>query len=409
MKLRERDIAALRLPPGKTDALYFDDDVPGFALRLRAGGSGSWVFQYRVGTKQRRMTFGSIGSITAAKARAQAIKLYAQTKLGRDPVGEKNAATELANETVGAMLPLYLARQKERLRPRALVEVERHLLVHAKRLHGLALAKLARRDVAAVLTAVASVKSGATANRVRASLSGFFAWAIREGLIDANPTAWTERRDEISRSRVLTDSELSEIWAALKGDFYGAIVRLLLLTGARREEIGALRWSEVDLDQALISLPAERVKNKRPHTIPLSEPALAILKAQRPLFMPDGSACDTVFARVSRGFSNWADGKRDLDQRINEARQTDGQAAMPSWVVHDFRRAISTVMHERLGIMPHVVEAALGHVGHRAGVAGVYNKSSYDEQKCIALQKWADHIEMVVSGKRPSTVVKLRG
>jgi hypothetical protein len=90
MKLRERDIAALRLPPGKTDALYFDDDVPGFALRLRAGGSGSWVFQYRVGTKQRRMTFGSIGSITAAKARAQAIKLYAQTKLGRDPVGEKN-------------------------------------------------------------------------------------------------------------------------------------------------------------------------------------------------------------------------------------------------------------------------------------------------------------------------------
>jgi integrase len=413
MKLREREIAAQRLPSGKTDALFFDDDVPGFALRLRSGGSGNWVFQYRVGTKQRRMTFGSMGSIPAARAREQAIRLYAAVKLGQDPAGEKNATRNLANETVGAMLPLFLARQKERLRPRAFVEVERHLLVHAKHLHGSPLANVTRRDIAAVLTAVASVKSGATANRIRASLSGFFAWAIREGLIDANPVAWTERREEVSRSRVLADAELREIWAALKDDFYGAIIKLLLLTGCRREEIGGLRWSEIDLDRALIALPSERVKNKRPHEIPLSEPALAILRAQRRLTMPDGSACDMVFARVSRGFSDWADGKRDLDQRIFEARKAAlGIQAVPmdSWVVHDFRRAISTAMHERLGIMPHVVEAVLGHVGHRAGVAGTYNRSSYDEQKRIALQRWADHLKMLVSGKRrPSTVVKLRG
>lgn len=401
MRLREREIAALTLPPGKADALFFDDDVPGFALRLRAGGSGSWVYQYRIGAKQRRLTFGAIGTITAQKAREQAIKLYAAVKLGRDPAGEKNTAKELANETVDAILPLFLARQKERLRPRAFIEVERHLLVHAKRLHGLSLAKVTRRDIASVLTAIAAIKSGATANRIRASLSGFFAWAIREGLLDSNPVAWTERREEVSRSRVLTDIELAEIWTALKDDTYGAIVKLLLLTGARREEIGALRWSEVDFNQALITLPSERVKNGRLHQILLSKPALAILK-QRRLSMPDSQ--EMVFASVPRGFSDWAGGKADLDERIAEARKTAGQAAMPGWVLHYFRRVMSTRMHDKLGIAPHIVEAVLGHVGHRAGVAGVYNRALYSREKAAALVHWSEHLLTIVEARNSKIV-----
>lgn len=99
---------------------------------------------------------------------------------------------------------------------------------------------MTRRDVASVLTALAGSKSGATANRVRSSLSGFFSWAIAEGLIDNNPVAWTERREEVSRARVLDDAELREIWSALKDDTYGDIIRLLVLTGCRREEIGSL-------------------------------------------------------------------------------------------------------------------------------------------------------------------------
>jgi integrase len=375
------------LPRGKTDALFFDDAVPGFALRLRESGSGSWVFQYRVGVKQRRLTFGSVRTISAQKAREQATKFYAAVKLGRDPAGEKNTAKELANETVEATLPLFLARQKERLRPRAYVEVERHLNEHAKRLHSLPLANVARRDIATVLAAIATSKSGATANRTRSSLSGFFSWAIREGLVDVNPVAWTERREEVSRSRVLTDAELREIWAALKDDTYGDIVKLLLLTGCRREEIGGLRWS----------------------TIPLTEPAHAILKARPRLLLSDGSACNHIFGRGQRGFADWRGSKLDLDERIAATRAAAGQRPMPAWVLHDFRRMLFTTMHDRLGIAPHIVEAILNHVGHRGGTAGVYNLADYSDAKHIALQKWADHIETLISGKRSAAVVRLRG
>jgi integrase len=255
---------------------------------------------------------------------------------------------------------------------------------------------------------LAGGKSGATANRVRSSLSGFFSWAIAEGLIDNTPVAWTERREEVSRARVLTDAELREIWAALKDDAYGDILRLLLLTGARREEVGGLRRSELDLARALITLPPERVKNKREHTIALTAPALAILKARAPLIYDDGSSCDLVFGRGKRGFADWQGSKADLDERIEAVRKAAGQAAMPKWVVHDFRRTLSTVMHDRLSIAPHIVEVILNHVGHKAGVAGTYNRAGYEDAKRVALHKWADHLETVVSGKPSVVVVKLR-
>jgi len=193
-KLSPREISTLTLPPGKVDVLHFDDAIPGLALRLRAGGKKSWVFQYRVGTKQRRLSLGSATALHAHEARKRAALLHAEVKLGRDPVGDKTAAKARANETFGAVLPLFLARQKERLRPRAFVEVERHLNVHGRRLHHLPLAGITRRDVASVLTAVVVRLSGASANRVRTSLLSFFGWSIREGLLDSNPPAWTERR-----------------------------------------------------------------------------------------------------------------------------------------------------------------------------------------------------------------------
>jgi Arm DNA-binding domain len=126
-RLTPQQVSALTLPPGKTDALYFDDTVPGLALRVRAGGKKSWVFQYRIGNKQRRLAFGTANALTPHEARKRAAVLHAEVKLGRDPAGVKSTAKARASETFGAILPLFLARQKERLRPRAFVEVERHL------------------------------------------------------------------------------------------------------------------------------------------------------------------------------------------------------------------------------------------------------------------------------------------
>jgi integrase len=166
-----------------------------------------------------------------------------------------------------------------------------------------------------------------------------------------------------------------------------------------------LAWSEVDLDGALITLPARRTKSRREHEIPLSTPALAILKAQS---RRDGR--DLIFGRSDRGFSGWSKAKRELDERIAAARLTAKKKGkvetMPDWVLHDLRRSASTGMHERLGIVPHIVEEVLGHVTFRQGVASVYNRAAYRTDKRRAIELWAEHVMAVVEN-RANVVVPL--
>lgn len=400
-RLTQHAINTLALPAGKDDWIYWDRDVSGYGLRLREGGSRTLVFWYRIGRQRRKMVIGSAEAVRATEGRKRAEILYAEVKLGRDPAGAKAESRARAAETVGAVLPLYLARQKERLRPRAYVEVERHLNTHAKQLHRQPLADVTRRDVAGVLATIATNKSDATANRVRSSLSAFAAWCIREGLIDSNPVAFTERRPETSRSRLITPEELREIWASLRDDAYGDIIRLLVLCGARRDEIGAVRWSEVNLESALIELPPERVKSARERIIVLSQPALAILQNRPRLTWPDGSPCTFVFGRGARGFADWVGSKIDLDARISARRG----APLPDWTPHDFRRLLSTTMHEQLAVPPHIVEACLGHVGHQRGTPGVYNRAVYVNPMREALARWAEFVLAVVEGRESNVVV----
>jgi integrase len=286
-------------------------------------------------------------------------------------------------------------RKAEQLKPRAYVEVERHLSSHSKPLHQMPLAAIDRRTIAGLLTGLAATRGPGAANRTRSSLGAYFVWLMREGLIEANPVVTTNKQPESgARDRVLDDSELKALWKATgDGSHYSAIVRLLSLTAARRDEIGLLQWAEADLDQAAITLRGERTKNRRPFVIPLNPAALEILEAQQ-----RRSDRDFVFGRGRGGYSGWSASKADLDRRLPIA----------SWVVHDLRRTISTIMHERLGVQPHIVEAVLGHVsGHQGGVAGVYNKASYIVEKRRALELWAEHLLAVVE-ERPAKVVSLR-
>jgi integrase len=158
----------------------------------------------------------------------------------------------------------------------------------------------------------------------------------------------------------------------------------LLLTGQRAAEIGSLRWDEVFGDQ--IVLPGERTKNKRPHIVPLSAPAQAILHRLKV------AGRSLVFGRDdTHGFAGWGVCKQRLDERIAKAN-----GAMAPWVVHDLRRTAATGM-SGLGIQPHIVEAVLNHVsGHRAGVAGIYNRASYATEKREALNLWGEHVLAVV-------------
>jgi integrase len=210
---------------------------------------------------------------------------------------------------------------------------------------------------------------------VPVTLSAFYAWTIQEGLIDGvNPVAGTGKVSEGgSRERVLTQDELRQLWQGLGGDNFSNIVRLLLLTGMRRNEVGKLSWSEIDLAKKQITLPPSRVKNGREFTLPLSAQAQAILER-----IPRRNSTEFVFGE--RGFNDGGTAKARLDARVGIA----------DWHLHDLRRTAATMMAE-LGVMPNVIELAINHVsGHKAGVAGIYNRSTMTDAVREGLQRYAD-------------------
>jgi integrase len=387
MKLTAAGVRALALKGGATEAIVFDGEVPGFGVRLRSGGSKTFVFQYVLGSKQRRLTLGPVSALDLAKARATAKDLYAAVRLGRDPAGEKQRAKLKASETFAAIATHYLRHQQARLRPRSYDQVERHLSTYAKPLHRLQIEMVTRRDIAACLASVRANSGDVTGNRTRATLSAFYSWAMAEGLAETNPVAGTNRSEERPRERVLDATELRLVWNHLHDDDFGAIMRLLMLTGQRANEIAGLRWSEIRGD--MIALPGERTKNHRAHTVPLSRAALDIIARQQ-----QRAGRDLIFGAATGQYNGWNYSMTALNKRIAEAA---GQS-LPRWVPHDLRRSFATHAAE-IGIQPHIVEAILNHIGgHKAGVAGIYNRSSYEREKRQALDMWAAHLTATVEG-----------
>jgi integrase len=397
MKLTASVISRLTLPPNIDDKIFFDYDLPGFGLRLRRSGDRSWWVQYGIAGRTRKLRLGSVAELDIAKARSSAKTILAQVRLGGDPASEKSHARVRAGETVGALLKPFLLRQQTRLRPRSLKATEWHLLKLCRPLHALPIVALTRRTIAARLAEIAATNGPAASNRVRGSLGAFCSWAVKEGFRDDNPVSFTNKATENGpRDRLLSDAELALIWQALGDDQYSVILTLLILTGLRRGEIGGLRWSEIDLDSNLITLPAERTKNGRPHLVPLSSPVRALIEAQPRRNERDGRPRDRLFGDAAvEGFSYWNGAKVELDQRLAEIH---GEPLAP-WALHDIRRSFSTALHDRLGVPPHIVEVLLGHVGHQAGVAGTYNKSVYHSECERALSRWAEHVTAIVTGE----------
>ena len=384
MKLTTAAVAALALPSGRDDFTWWDDEIVGFGYRLRASGRAAWVFQYRLHRQSRRLT-AKAAVVTPSAARAWAKQAASKVALGQDPSTKSEPEPETI--TVGEAVELFVDRQSQRLRPRSLIELKRHVGVHAAPLHRLPLVKVDRRAIAALLAKIGAASGPVAGNNVRRDLSAFFAWCCREGLIDSNPAAHTNKFGSKPRERLLSDAEARAIWLATAdgGDPYSSVVRLLMLVGARRQEIGLLAWRE--FDGASIVLPPERVKNGRAHVIPLSPLALSILVAR-----PRGEG-EFVFG--GRGFTDWARGKAALDAR----------SGVTDWVLHDLRRFFSTSLHERLGVPPHICESLLGH--YQGGIAAVYNRAAYVNEKRQALDRWAEHLLSIVEG-RTAKVLALR-
>lgn len=392
MRLTIKSADGLKLPRGKADHIEFDEDIPGFGLRLREGGSRTWIYQYRIGSKQRRMVLGSAKSVPLALARENASKLEAKVRLGGDPAMDKETARRDADNTFGALVNQYLAARKSEWRPRSEAEIRRHLIVHARPLHRVPITAVSQRNIADLLSELAKRAGNVTSNRVRASLCAFLSWIIREDirLPEGNVASYTNKREEKSRDRVLSDAELKTIWAACLDDDYGAVLKLLMLTGQRANEIAELRWDEVHDDQ--IVLPAERTKNYRAHIIPLSDAAKRIVTAF------NGHSRAFVFGRDDTGFQGWSKAKEKIDRRIAAG------APLTHWTPHDLRRTVATRMAE-LGVRPHIVEAVLNHVsGHKGGVAGIYNRATYGKEKREALNLWAEHLLAIIEGRKAMVV-----
>jgi integrase len=371
--------------------------VKGFGAR-RQRGDPVYVIKYRASGRQRFVTIGRHGSPwTPDKARREAKRLFGLVADGKDPQEEKRDARAKAADTLGKVVDDYLKHAKKKQKPRSYAETKRHLLVNWKSLHSVSVFQLRRRQVAVRLAEIETERGRVTAARARAALSAMFNWAIREGFdIAANPVFGTNRPAEPkSRERVLTDRELVEIWRASRDDDYGRIIKLLILTVQRRNEVGGMRWTEID--GQIWTIPGTRTKNHREQVVPLPDFVLAIINAS-----PRRVNCDYVFGdgprRKSddhRGFSGWSKAKAALDERIAKMR---GKMARFDWRLHDLRRTAATVMADRLGVQPYIIEVILNHAGgHRAGVAGVYNRAKYQEETRQALQGWAEYVKTITS------------
>ena len=237
-------------------------------------------------------------------------------------------------------------------------------------------------------------QSESRARKVHSTLSVLFGWLKKKRRIKVNPmVALTSPSAEKARDHVLTNPEIVKLWAACdtEGFPFGPLLKLLLLTGCRREEVAGMRRSELSEDLATWTIPGNRTKNHRVHIVPLPPMTRDIVRG----IDPHGDLIFTTNGKTPvSGFSKF---KKRIDAKLKIA----------PWVIHDLRRTAATHMAE-IGIAPHIVEACLNHIsGAKAGVAGTYNRAQYLQEKKAALDRWANHIVSLIEG-RPAKIVSLR-
>jgi integrase len=405
-------------------------DKDGLYFIIQPSGVKSWALRYRRKGDGRAIkhTLGTYPAITLKAARSLATTLRAEVERGGDPHGAKvlsrRQMVEDGFEAVTRRFIDHQFRQRRRswrwsarilglvVDPEAKVELLKEcppLVV----LRDGSTDRVGRRRVSVVdrwatrritdvsdheiIHALDEVGRHApiAANRLHAVLSSLFGWAKGKRLVASNPCTGLKRpAKEQSRDRVLDDKELRKVWLAAGklGHPHAAIVRLLILTGQRLNEIAGLRWDEIDLDDRALHLPAARTKNAHAHDVPLSAKALEIVAC-----LPQLIDADLVFTIKRKPITSFSRMKARLDTLSGVA----------GWTIHDLRRTVASGL-QRLGVRLEVTEAVLNHrSGSMAGIAGVYQRHDYAAEKRDALQRWANHVEGLVAGTAESNVVRM--
>lgn len=421
MKLTTARIDAMKCEPGKRDRLVFDDEQKGLAVRVTSSGTKSYLCQYTVAGQRRRVPLGSCGAVTLDDARKAAAAIMGDVAQARDPAAIRKADVEARRRE----------KERERMTLAVLVDTwkELHLVHKRERYAGEAVRALKtvfasqwekpaedldRTSVVRVLDGLAKTGSVAMASRTAAYGRACFQWAMKRGSISVNPFATLPAMGAVEkRDRVLVNAECAEIWKATNvvGSPYGPIVRFLMLTGQRKEEVAGMTWDELSADGKTWTIPGSRTKNGAPHIVPLSKQAQDIVEAMPRRKDADDKEIPYVFAGDIGVFSGWSKAKTRLDGKVQDARRVAAAKAGASeeelkevkgldpWRVHDLRRTLATGL-QQLGVRLEVTEAVLNHIsGSRAGIIGVYQRHDWAAEKKAALEAWAAHLTEAVSGQ----------
>lgn len=400
-----------------------DAGMPGLYLVVQPSGAKSWALRYRYGKRPRKLTVGLYPAVSLARARSRAQDALEALDRGDDPAVAMLAAKDEQHHTAadrdafGNLLRRWfhdyaIPNQRSWRETARLLGLKvddtplpdgaepppdgKPVFVDVK--DGIAarwaekpVPKLRRRDIRELLDDSKARGARTTANRELSALKTFFNWCVDREVIEVSPALRIGKpAPESKRTRLLTDAELRIIWLAAEAEGYpfGAIVRLLMLTGQRRGEVAGAAWSEINLKRREWILPEGRTKNGKPHLVPLPNAAIEILED-----VPRFKGGTFLFGLGGRtGFTGYSKGKGRIDKSVRKL----AKAEWPEWNLHDIRRTVATGM-ARLGVLPHEVEAVLNHVsGSKAGVAGIYNLYSYEKEKRAALERWAEHIARIV-------------
>lgn len=407
-KLTDAKIQHLPRPSsGRVD--YFDLTLPAFGIRVSSSGAASWFVFYRIDGKQIREIIGRYPGKDLALAREEAREKLRLVDRGLDPRQEEARRNALEArqraETFGTIAQQYQTAKlsKRRAGDQMWRAIERDLMPHWR---DTPIRQISRSAVMARLDAIETDAGPYARNRRAALLSAFFNFALDRELVDGNPAARVEKLDETARDRVLSDSELAEIWCAAAGltQPLGPLVRMWILTGQRRTEISGLKWDEVSEKDHMAVVPAARMKGKLAHEIPLSPAAEAELAAV-PRYEPAKTYVFASMRRKDAPVSGFGIVKRELDRLILEARrEIDPNAeAMTAWRIHDIRRTVRSGL-SMLGITRDVAERVIAHIP--GGIQAVYDRHQYRDQKRQALNIWAAHVLGLVTPK-PSNVAAI--
>ncbi|NZD54138.1 tyrosine-type recombinase/integrase [Rhizobium leguminosarum] len=391
-----------------------DGGLPGLYLIIQPSGVVSWAIRYRFEGKPKKFTIGPLPLFPLAKAREEASKLLRDVSEGKDPAAAKATKKALKLDIVNDALDEFIKRYVEKKnRPSTITERKRLFDKDVRPKFGKRTMKsIKRHEIVAHLDEVAE-RAPIVANRLLSLLRKFFNWAVQRDIIDMSPMEKKIDRpsEETTRDRILTDDEVRLLWLASGniGYPFGPMVRLLLLTAQRRSEVSGARWWEMELagnDQQWI-IPPERSKNRKEHFVALAAETLREIEAL-PKIRPAEDE-EPIFLFTTTGVtkvSGYGRAKKNIDAEMLKIAREDAEVLGQSpakveldpWTFHDLRRTAASGM-ARLGVPVHVVEAVINHrSGSIKGVAAVYNRYDYAEEKRAALIAWADHVKQVIGG-----------